>query len=289
MDKYLNDTGLKNVATKMLNKMHDLCVEHGVHILSDLWCEGYFQDRSISASVNTILTPIVSTGRTDMIDGNSFIVPEDGLYVLSIGGGSVPTYASTKLISSLHLGTQASPQSRIAGAIGIYTLIIPSIVAVRYLRSGDTLNHNIFSDNTTMSTINYDGASHKFTFAKISGGIDSLINYPNLWEEGVEYDFGNGMYGQLFEDVYSAGADMQTDIMLISSFKNSMQFQESGGWFYYTNSACLPMNTYAKTNVDTLIWGETTVHGNNLVFRSFYGVARTGLKYRIWVRYTKTV
>ena len=53
-------------------------VKGGVSFIS-----GHFQNRSLVANTDTILTPIIDEGDDFIINGNDFIVPEDGVYVFS--------------------------------------------------------------------------------------------------------------------------------------------------------------------------------------------------------------
>jgi len=61
------------------------------------WVQGYFQDRSLPVGV-TQLTPIRRIGDPSLLQGNRFVAPESGVYLLATTGNQLPTAQANKFM-----------------------------------------------------------------------------------------------------------------------------------------------------------------------------------------------
>lgn len=140
------------------------------------WCSGTFIDKAASTATWTVFTPDVSNGTTSMVSGNTFKAPSAGLYVLFTGGGNLAlTTASAQFYVhstiSKNLTTPAIGSTMISNAElfhynstgGSY---IQGNTAMVYLDTNEYLIWSLFCDKAISTTL-YNGATHKFTFAKI--------------------------------------------------------------------------------------------------------------------------
>jgi len=115
-----------------------------------------------------------------------------------------------------------------------------------------------------------------------------LAAKPHLWVTGVEYDFGDGSFGQRFKNTITAAANTRSEIVLIANgiktIENSnIMFQISSGDNWY--SAGYPATTFPNT----VSGGVQVSAAGALVLGTIYSSARTNAPYDVWVLYTKAV
>lgn len=149
----------------------DALEESGVGggITADLpWCSGYFQNRSLTVNAWNILTPIYEDGDSSMISGDTFVIPEDGVYMLSVGGGA--TQASSTAIYAAIIKNSITISGNYSLVLAInqhYTTVyLPVVTIAHNLKSGDYLTHIVYP-TTAQTTINALSASHKFTLLRL--------------------------------------------------------------------------------------------------------------------------
>ena len=151
-----------------------------VAVIKDLpWCEGYFQDRSLVASVFGLFTPIITDGDISMISGNRFVATERGRYVLSISGGvwsQVTTsnpYCRGWVLKNADVLVDSSNAVGYGISVitmGSYNAVIncPDINVVSIsLEYGEYLTH-FMQVSAARTSLNADGAIHNFCFARIA-------------------------------------------------------------------------------------------------------------------------
>jgi len=133
------------------------------------WCSGYMRDISLPAGVRTALTPIVTEGDSNLINGNSFTAPEDGLYSLHVGGGRVTS--SPSLTNSLNvimsLGNSFNNADRLGVVDNYANNQIQLVSIVLRLEANQEIQYSLNQSGITQPTINNSGSIHKFTFARI--------------------------------------------------------------------------------------------------------------------------
>jgi len=112
----------------------------------------------------------------------------------------------------------------------------------------------------------------------------SLLTSPHLWEPGIEYDFGDGTFGQRFVGGITTGTSMYNEA-LFSGMLEHWYIMVSDGWFHYGGKYRIPINAYISTSLYSFLRFED---GIGLWFHSQCGNVRTNDPYDIWVRYLKS-
>ena len=135
------------------------------------WVAGHFQNRSLSAETLIALTPVYEKGDNSLLSGNTFRAPADGRYLLSVGGGLIPTVSATNpQILSLILKDTTIWEGPKLEALNVYVggyWWIPSLTAVVDMSAGSYLAHIVHVLHA-LSTINEQGTSHKFVFMRLT-------------------------------------------------------------------------------------------------------------------------
>lgn len=118
-----------------------------------------------------------------------------------------------------------------------------------------------------------------------------LMNKPNTWVVGQEYDFGDGVYGQRFTGSVTHTATHTTqDVVLTSTIPDSL-ISSGGKWnrgsTYWTLSIgqITPVATSTSGDID-LLSVIAIDYTRGLLVRFYNNVAQTST-YDIWVKYTK--
>jgi predicted porin len=117
-------------------------------------------------------------------------------------------------------------------------------------------------------------------------GEQNLVNRPDLWEIGVEYDFEDGLFGQRFKGVINANINTAADTLLnVSDVSSIIDF---GG--HYSNGAginlCFCSTYFNGTNITEtsgIYIDQGVIHFWTLRNANI----RVNEPYDIWVKYTK--
>ncbi len=116
-----------------------------------------------------------------------------------------------------------------------------------------------------------------------------LMMKPNLWEVGVEYDFGDGVYGQRFKGV-KTGNQLAGANDLVTGVAKTAQILNSGGMVDMSGTA--GTNWYNTSGV----WDGSSAYrplftnsGQKLQFycKNNQGITTGNIQYDIWIIYTK--
>jgi hypothetical protein len=147
------------------------------------------------------------------------------------------------------------------------------------------------------STLNY--IYIYFTYTKVNDpvlsgsllslfGIDinnALINRPDIWEPGIEYNFGNNLYGGRFQVTIPDGTGRRI-VNLVSNVENII---DSNGIIPFNN-----VDVYGNINNNVPLTNSTVssslwISNNVLFLQVVYGDDRSvkNLKTNFWVKYTK--
>jgi hypothetical protein len=118
-----------------------------------------------------------------------------------------------------------------------------------------------------------------------------LINYPNQWVVGQEYDFGNGLFGQRFTgNMPNTTAGMNTNKQISGMLGNSFRLVANGGYCAYdaAGNSQLPLGT-TYTGTGTVNTSSAIAIGsNNGIY--LYLTTQTNAAtppYDVWIKYTK--
>jgi hypothetical protein len=117
----------------------------------------------------------------------------------------------------------------------------------------------------------------------------SLILRPDLWVNGTEYNFGNGLYGRRFTGTITQSANVENSYAAIN-LGTTARLSLYGGW-WYNGSHYMSVGDYNgdTRNSRVVIMGTaSTSHKiGDLVLITITGTARTNASYDLWVKYTK--
>ena len=123
----------------------------------------------------------------------------------------------------------------------------------------------------------------------------NLINRPDLWEVGTEYDFGSGLYGQRFAGTF--GEPTQVDRRLtyaVNTAVSASKIVNSGGNFVYSVST----SQFTVNSTSTFMDSDASVQtAGSVVTSTIFNGIRIQLltrvtfstlpQYDIWVLYKK--
>ena len=121
-----------------------------------------------------------------------------------------------------------------------------------------------------------------------------LLNKPNLWEVGKEYDFGDGVYGQRFTGRITVNAKVGSDVILTDSISN-VNPVSIGGWIAWdsndgSKTNRVPINTAEGNNsspIEAILYFNDAAGANGIHLHSYSFRNRTNAPYDIWILYTK--
>lgn len=120
----------------------------------------------------------------------------------------------------------------------------------------------------------------------------SMINKPNLWEPGKEYDFGDGVYGQRYIGTYKSNATkyQMTQIVLETTW-SGYQIIQCGGGIQYEPNGVLQLG-FSGNNQDgernTFSTGLYGFRGSTLGVNVQIAQVNQTYSYDVWLLYTKT-
>ena len=116
-------------------------------------CYGHFQDKSLPSG-NSVITPIADNGNLSLISGNNFLVPEDGLWELYMGGGRLP---SATTVASIFI---MSASGKYAQSISP-NFVFCTATFQDYLHAGDSLTCNL---NVTVAATTFESTGTTMWF-----------------------------------------------------------------------------------------------------------------------------
>jgi hypothetical protein len=210
------------------------------------------------------------TNNTQSPDRYSNVLPVSKGDVIRIEAG--PGTAAETLIYCYYIPPKAVPNLFVEGA-DLQT-------------SSDIGKVNINPDDKTMTVNGEIGTG--------TNGIQYLINRPDLWANGVEIDFGNGLYGMrragTIPGTIAAGT-VDTQVLLTVSDYTAFVLRNYGG-SWDSGDGCLHAmigltNTTSFTSSWSSIWFVHTLTPAQLQLRTQAGAVRTNSPYDVWITYKK--
>lgn len=223
-----------------------------------------------------------SSGVQSMLDDNKFIAPVAGLYYFTLNSALNTT--GVKSVNCTLIEKNGSKRITYLETNNS-TTNFSGATTVIWLDKDEYLQPRVLS-----RTADTYPASIIMEFGLIQGG-HPLENYPNTWEPNVEYDFGNGLYGQRFTGSVTHTATHTTqDVVLTSTIPDSL-ISSGGKWnrgsTYWTLSIGQTTPLAISTNGDIDLLSAIAIdHTRGLLVRFYNNVAQTST-YDIWVKYTK--
>lgn len=237
----------------------------------------------LTVNVWTDVPSQYSSGTQSMLNDNKFIAPVAGLYYFTLNNALNTT--NVKAINCTLIQKNGSKR------ISYYetnnsTTNFSGATTVIWLDKDEYLNPQVLS-----RTADTYPASIVMEFGLIQGG-HPLENYPNTWSPGVEYDFGNGLYGQRFTgSVTTTAANKAKEVKLTSDvYSNIIAF--GGIWNRGTGKFSLPIGIISSTSGSVELISAIYVKNNvssstDGLYASFLENGANTTTYDIWVKYTK--
>lgn len=228
-----------------------------------------------------------------LINGNDLVAPMDGYYLISASSGFISDGAQDIEFFQQDWyvnNVQISSNRQYTGSNRDTTSTLGGNVLFRRLNKGDKVQLGIYqgghslqiSGTVTMSLVNTLNENK----------VLELMNKPNLWVAGQEYDFGDGIYGQRFTgNVTPAAANKAKEILLTSTIYSNII--ESGGmWNRGKGKFSLPIGGISSTTgsieLMSSIYTKNNVGGTTSgLYAAFLDNGVSTTTYDIWVKYTK--
>ena len=225
-----------------------------------------------------------------ILQGDAFVAPMDGYYHATfmfpeqadIPGTGV-TYHSTYVYKN---GIVIGGSDRQDNSTNIRVPLNESFTLK--LKKGDTINVGVYMSGQTTAFTRNGQATFCLVNTLNENKVLELMNKPNLWVVGQEYNFGDGVYGQRFTGNVAHTGKGTRDVNLISGIANMIS---SGGyWDRGVNKTKVPVNASIIDSGATsgVIAISCTLNqiNSDLTVRFLNNSAGTST-YDIWVKYTK--
>ena len=218
-----------------------------------------------------------------MLGTNKLIAPMNGYYAISYFtkqfSGNAGSYDTSIYVDGVNVSSDTGSLSTGTGIASTGSIVIK-------LKKNQEVTFTIWSQNSipqingmiTMALVNTLNENK----------VLELMNKPNLWVVGQEYDFGDGVYGQRFTGNVAHAGKGTRDVNLISGIANMIS---SGGyWDRGVNKTKVPVNASIIDSGATsgVIAISCTLNqiNSDLTVRFLNNSAGTST-YDIWVKYTK--
>lgn len=181
---------------------------------------------AVSAFSNWTLDSANATDDISLISGNYLVAPIDGYYLISVSSSFISDgaqdirflqqdwYVNNKQISSNRQGTVNDTTSTLGGNVLFRKLNKGDKVHLAIYQNGHSLQISGIATMALVNTLN-------------ENKVLELMNKPNLWVVGQEYDFGDGVYGYRYQQ---ASGSSNTTIPIKGGFDpNTFKFINQGG------------------------------------------------------------
>ncbi|MDR1288257.1 MAG: hypothetical protein LBK08_11665 [Treponema sp.] len=250
--------------------------------------------------------------------GNTLVIKEDGLYLIDFGQVIQSLSGSTRNYYILINGTERKSTNYAGGSSGDMSTPIFLVD----LKVNDTIRFDMYAveantfipDNNNpirvcqlKRTVPYlvankgalvssdevgkvkidadDGTMNISGEIGVHGSSRVSINRPDLWTPGVEYDFGNNLYGQHFTGTITAVANENHRVALITSTSNTFAVFDQGG-IYSPRTDMVSMEPI-NTNHNYVSFIFVDLNLRTCDFRSSTDQVRTNAPYDVWMTYKK--
>jgi hypothetical protein len=119
-----------------------------------------------------------------------------------------------------------------------------------------------------------------------SNGSKVSINRPDKWNPGIEYDFGDGLYGKRVTGSFVIAANTQTIVELTSFVVSSIV--SYGGWWNLGEGSKMAMQS-ATPGQAYVSWLYARTDDQHICFGTYTTFERTASngQYDVWVTYMK--
>ena len=155
------------------------------------------------------------------------------------------------------------------------------------LKKGDTINVGVYMSGQTGAFTRNGIATFCLVNSLNENKVLELMNKPNTWVAGQEYDFGDGIYGQRFTgSVTHTATNTYKDITLLTT-RPSTLISSGGNWYRGTNNFTMTIGQTAMKNSNDIIFGSFVYAGPAGLCVRFFNNDPMTSTYDIWVKYTK--
>ncbi len=125
----------------------------------------------------------------------------------------------------------------------------------------------------------------------LDAAASAVLNRPDLWAIGEEYDFGSNLYGRRFAGSITSAADTQaTSTLLPAATAVAVdRLIEAGGHWELAENRKASVCAYQTSSVGGKIVSSSIsfVASGDLALLTVSTTARSARPYDVWVKYTK--
>lgn len=159
------------------------------------------------------------------------------------------------------------------------------------LKKGDTINVGVYMSGQTAAFTRNGQATFCLVNTLNENKVLELMNKPNLWVVGQEYDFGDGLYGQRFTGSVTHTAKHTAQDVVLTSTIPDLLISSGGKWNRGTTNWTLsigqisPVSTSTSGDID--LSSAVVIDPKRGLLVRFYNNNSQTSTYDIWVKYTK--
>ena len=231
-------------------------------------------------------------GDTSLLANNTITIPEAGYYIISNTYGSQSSSTIGQKIHAIFVnGTVLTHHEMPSVSAPIFDNTV-----VRYLNVGDQVQFRYYQ-NAFGSSI-----TTRPQWSIIRQGNSNLIDRPDLWTVGTEYDFGDGLYGQRFTGAVTTGTTAATKFgqntymiytNLINPGSTTLKIVDDGGNLSTSgNTGGYKLGEIFYGTADNYLICASALIKNNgannpLMLYVHSSLSNQLFNYDIWVKYTK--
>jgi hypothetical protein len=163
---------------------------------------------------------------------------------------------------------------------GIFTIYLNEVATPYMIANKGAL---VSEDTAGKIKIEADGTMSVSREIGVNGASRVSINRPDLWTPGIEYDFGNGLFGQRFIGTVTQAGGTNMDTTLISSGVSIPH--GFGGWWAHANlNKAVANGSFGGGTYNSGVYVSTA--GLMAMLTRDPG-QRTNAPYDVWVTYGK--
>jgi microcystin-dependent protein len=226
--------------------------------------------------------------------GDAFVAPMDGYYHATFMfpeqadiPGTKVTYHCTYIYKN---GDVIGGSDRQDNSTNIRVPLNESFTLK--LKKGDTINVGMYMGGQTGAFTRNGQATFCLVNTLNENKTAELMNKPNTWVVGQEYDFGDGIYGQRFTGSKTASSNVDTDVSISLGNMSAPKLIEMGGYWQPTSTL---VSGFQQFNMNTYIgsafsggWLSSDGSTGALTLRfNRYDPGIKSLYYDVWILYTK--
>lgn len=225
--------------------------------------------------------------------GDAFVAPIDGYYLSTFmfpETANIPGKVTYHAVYIYKNGNVIGGAERQDDSTNLRVPLNESFVLK--LKKGDTINVVVLTAGQTSGYTRQGQATFCLVNCLQENKTIELLNKPNLWVPGTEYDFGDNLYGQRFTGTYSTTQMIDTSILLCNTFE-TISIIETGGQIQEQSESSTPwynpipyaFNRGSSGYSQAVPWFD---NGNKAIkLQITMPKAQTDAPYDVWVKYTK--